>query len=122
MTLDPRTKLCPAGVCHTWSDDGRCVSLLKLLLTNDCIYDCAYCINRRSNDVPRASFTSPPLVKRKNPHARRRTPADTTTITMRTVVNAEEGALTLRGCLYATGFDCSAGRSRAGCRTQTQYA
>ena len=48
---------CPAGVCHTWSDDGRCVSLLKLLLTNDCIYDCAYCINRRSNDVPRASFT-----------------------------------------------------------------
>lgn len=48
---------CPAGVCHTWSDDGRCVSLLKLLLTNDCIYDCAYCVNRRSNDVPRAAFT-----------------------------------------------------------------
>ena len=48
---------CPAGICHTWSDDGRCVSLLKLLLTNDCIYDCAYCANRRSNDVPRASFT-----------------------------------------------------------------
>ena len=47
----------PAGVCHTWTDDGRCVSLLKLLLTNDCVYDCAYCINRRSNDVPRASFT-----------------------------------------------------------------
>ena len=48
---------CPAGVCHTWTDDGRCVSLLKLLLTNDCIYDCAYCVNRRSNDVPRASFS-----------------------------------------------------------------
>ena len=47
----------PSGVCHTWTDDGRCVSLLKLLLTNDCVYDCAYCINRRSNDVPRASFT-----------------------------------------------------------------
>ncbi len=48
---------CPAGVCHTWTDDGRCVSLLKLLLTNDCIYDCAYCVNRRSNDVSRASFS-----------------------------------------------------------------
>jgi putative DNA modification/repair radical SAM protein len=46
-----------AGICHTWTDDGRCVSLLKLLLTNDCVYDCAYCVNRRSNDRPRATFT-----------------------------------------------------------------
>ena len=45
------------GICHTWSADGRCVSLLKVLLSNNCIYDCAYCLNRRSNDVPRAEFT-----------------------------------------------------------------
>ncbi len=44
------------GICHTWSADGRCISLLKLLLSNDCIYDCRYCVNRRSNDIPRASF------------------------------------------------------------------
>ena len=46
-----------AGICHTFSADGRCVSLLKILFTNECIYDCKYCINRSSNDVPRASFT-----------------------------------------------------------------
>ncbi|MFC2140189.1 putative DNA modification/repair radical SAM protein [Candidatus Auribacterota bacterium] len=45
------------GICHTWSADGRCVSLLKILLTNICIYDCAYCINRQSNDQQRAIFT-----------------------------------------------------------------
>ena len=45
------------GICHTFASDGRCVSLLKILFTNECIYDCKYCINRRSNDVPRASFT-----------------------------------------------------------------
>jgi putative DNA modification/repair radical SAM protein len=45
-----------AGICHTWTDDGRCVSLLKILLSNDCVYDCAYCVNRRSNDRPRATF------------------------------------------------------------------
>ncbi len=45
------------GCCHTFSADGRCVSLLKVLLTNHCCYDCAYCVNRRSNDVPRAAFT-----------------------------------------------------------------
>lgn len=45
------------GVCHSWSSDGRCISLLKLLMTNICIYDCAYCANRRSNDIPRAAFT-----------------------------------------------------------------
>ncbi len=47
----------PAGVCHSWSADGRCVSLLKILLTNACIYDCAYCFNRRSNDLPRTALT-----------------------------------------------------------------
>ena len=46
-----------AGCCHTFSADGRCVSLLKVLLTNVCVYDCQYCINRRSNDVPRTAFT-----------------------------------------------------------------
>lgn len=45
------------GICHTFSGDGRCVSLLKILLTNACIYDCQYCANRISNDVPRATFT-----------------------------------------------------------------
>lgn len=46
-----------AGICHSFSSDGRCISLLKILFTNECIYDCKYCVNRRSNDVPRASFT-----------------------------------------------------------------
>lgn len=45
-----------SGICHTFSTDGRCVSLLKVLLTNYCIYDCAYCINRASNDIKRAAF------------------------------------------------------------------
>ena len=44
------------GICHTWTEDGRCVSLLKVLLSNACEYDCAYCANRRSNDIPRAAF------------------------------------------------------------------
>lgn len=46
-----------AGICHSFSSDGRCISLLKILFTNECIYDCKYCLNRRSNDVPRATFT-----------------------------------------------------------------
>ena len=46
-----------AGICHSFGTDGRCISLLKILFTNECIYDCKYCINRKSNDVPRASFT-----------------------------------------------------------------
>lgn len=45
------------GVCHSFTPDGRCISLLKILLTNYCIYDCSYCINRSSNDVSRAAFT-----------------------------------------------------------------
>ena len=45
------------GICHSWSDDGRCISLLKILFTNYCIYDCVYCVNRVSNDRPRVSFT-----------------------------------------------------------------
>ena len=45
------------GICHTYTQDGRCVSLLKILLTNHCIFDCAYCVSRRSNDVKRAAFT-----------------------------------------------------------------
>src|SRR5690606_15873128 len=46
-----------SGICHTYTEDGRCVSLLKILLTNFCIYDCAFCVSRRSNDVKRAAFT-----------------------------------------------------------------
>ena len=46
-----------SGICHSFSADGRCISLLKILFTNECIYDCKYCINRSSNDVKRTSFT-----------------------------------------------------------------
>ena len=46
-----------AGCCHSFTPDGRCISLLKVLLTNVCVYDCAYCVNRASNDVPRCAFT-----------------------------------------------------------------
>ncbi|MBR2008791.1 MAG: putative DNA modification/repair radical SAM protein, partial [Peptococcaceae bacterium] len=46
-----------AGICHSFTADGRCISLLKILMTNNCIYDCAYCLNRKSNDNPRAAFT-----------------------------------------------------------------
>ena len=45
-----------AGICHTWSADGRCISLLKVLFTNNCVFNCEYCVNRRCADVPRASF------------------------------------------------------------------
>jgi len=48
---------CAAGICHTFAADGRCVSLLKILMTNHCVYDCKYCKNRKSNDIPRATFT-----------------------------------------------------------------
>ncbi len=51
------------GICHSFTADGRCVSLLKIMLTNHCIYDCAYCINRRSNDLPRATMTPDELVE-----------------------------------------------------------
>ncbi|MCI9141992.1 MAG: putative DNA modification/repair radical SAM protein [Lachnospiraceae bacterium] len=46
-----------AGICHSFSGDGRCISLLKILLTNECIFDCKYCRNRHSSDIPRATFT-----------------------------------------------------------------
>ncbi len=52
-----------SGICHSWSDDGRCISLLKILFTNDCIFDCAYCANRSSNDRPRATFTPEELAQ-----------------------------------------------------------
>src|SRR6201991_5244617 len=45
------------GICHAYAPDGRCISLLKILLTNFCVYDCVYCINRRSSNVQRARFT-----------------------------------------------------------------
>ncbi|MDR5773989.1 putative DNA modification/repair radical SAM protein [Caballeronia sp. LP006] len=52
-----------SGICHSFTPDGRCVSLLKILLTNFCLYDCRYCINRRSSNVPRARFTPDEVVK-----------------------------------------------------------
>ncbi|MFO7644914.1 MAG: putative DNA modification/repair radical SAM protein, partial [Desulfosarcina sp.] len=52
----------PSGICHSYTEDGRCVSLLKILYTNVCIYDCAYCVNRSSNDIPRAAFTAREIV------------------------------------------------------------
>lgn len=51
------------GICHSFTPDGRCISLFKILLTNHCIYDCAYCGNRRSNDVKRAAFTAEELAE-----------------------------------------------------------
>ena len=51
------------GICHSYAPDGRCISLLKILLTNFCIYDCAYCINRSSSNVPRARFTVDEVVR-----------------------------------------------------------
>ena len=51
------------GICHSFADDGRCISLLKVMLTNFCIYDCAYCINRRSNDIKRATLSVSELVE-----------------------------------------------------------
>jgi len=53
----------PAGICHTFTEDGRCVSLLKILLSNACMYDCAYCANRRGNDIPRATFKVEEVVR-----------------------------------------------------------
>ena len=51
------------GICHSYAPDGRCISLLKLLLTNHCIYDCLYCVNRVSSDVQRARFTPEEVVQ-----------------------------------------------------------
>jgi putative DNA modification/repair radical SAM protein len=52
-----------SGICHTYTEDGRCVSLLKILLTNFCIYDCAFCVSRSSNDIKRAAFTVDEVVE-----------------------------------------------------------
>ncbi len=50
------------GICHSWTSDGRCISLLKILMSNDCIFDCAYCLNRKSNNIKRGSLTVDELV------------------------------------------------------------
>lgn len=52
-----------SGVCHSWSADGRCISLLKILFSNNCAYDCEYCVNRRSADVQKAVFEPDELAK-----------------------------------------------------------
>lgn len=51
------------GICHSYTEDGRCISLLKILLTNHCIFDCAYCVSRKSNDIKRAAFTVDEVVE-----------------------------------------------------------
>src|SRR6476469_6245380 len=51
------------GICHSYTPDGRCVSLLKILLTNFCLYDCQYCVNRRSSNVPRARFSPQEVIR-----------------------------------------------------------
>ena len=51
------------GICHSFAEDGRCIALLKIMLTNNCMYDCAYCINRRSNDIKRATLSVSELVE-----------------------------------------------------------
>ena len=52
-----------AGICHSYAPDGRCISLLKILLTNWCVFDCLYCVNRESSNVPRARFTPAEVVQ-----------------------------------------------------------
>src|SRR5690606_4721497 len=52
-----------SGICHSYTEDGRCVSLLKILLTNHCIYDCAFCVSRSSNDIKRAAFSVDEVVE-----------------------------------------------------------
>ena len=54
------------GICHSFSADGRCISLLKVLMTNHCVYDCKYCANRVSNDTERTAFTPRACLKNKN--------------------------------------------------------
>lgn len=54
---------CAAGICHSFSADGRCISLLKILMSNHCIFDCKYCLNRRENDIKRATFTPEEICK-----------------------------------------------------------
>jgi putative DNA modification/repair radical SAM protein len=62
-TKTARNEAAAPGICHSYTPDGRCVSLLKILLTNYCIYDCAYCVNRASNDIPRARFAIDEVVR-----------------------------------------------------------
>jgi putative DNA modification/repair radical SAM protein len=62
-TKTARNDAAAPGICHSYTPDGRCVSLLKILLTNYCIYDCAYCVNRASNDLPRARFAVEEVVR-----------------------------------------------------------
>ena len=62
-TKTARNEAAAPGICHSYTPDGRCVSLLKILLTNYCIYDCAYCVNRASNDIPRARFAVEEVVR-----------------------------------------------------------
>ena len=62
-TKTSRSPAAAPGICHSYTPDGRCVSLLKVLLTNYCVYDCAYCVNRASNDIPRARFAVDEVVR-----------------------------------------------------------
>jgi predicted DNA-binding helix-hairpin-helix protein len=64
------------GICHSYAPDGRCISLLKILLTNACNYDCLYCVNRASSNVPRAGFTVDEVVQLTLDFYRRRHPEE----------------------------------------------
>ena len=109
----------PSGICHTYTEDGRCVSLLKILLTNFCIYDCLYCINRSSGDVPRAAFTPEEVVRLTIDFYRRnyieglflssgviRSPDDTLELLIRVAKNLREqgfnGYIHLKGVPFAS--------------------
>lgn len=61
-TADGIGNAAKSGICHSWSADGRCISLLKILMSNHCVYDCAYCVNRRSNDIERATLSPDEIV------------------------------------------------------------
>ena len=58
------------GICHSWSADGRCISLLKILMTNYCMYDCKYCINRKGNDIERATAIAKSMITKYGMNAR----------------------------------------------------
>lgn len=62
-TVDGIGNAARSGICHSWSADGRCISLLKVLMSNECLFDCSYCLSRRSNTIPRATFSPEELAE-----------------------------------------------------------
>ncbi len=95
-----------AGICHSFSADGRCISLLKILFTNECIYDCKYCINRRTNDVPRASFT-PDEVCRLTMEFYRRNYIEGLFLSSGVLVSPDDTMELLYATLYKLRYECN---------------